>query len=94
VSALLAYLLFSILGILRNPEVAAARRGLLAALAALVIALGWALSPQQALALSLAAAALLGFVALALSLRTRCAGTAWPGWRSRVCFSCWWPSPG
>jgi GGDEF domain-containing protein len=38
------------------------------------IALGWALAPQQSLALSLAAAAFLGFVALALSLRTALRG--------------------
>jgi hypothetical protein len=60
----------------------------------LVIALGWALSPQQSLMLSLAAAALMGFVALASACAAHCAGTAWPGWRWRACFSCWWPLPG
>lgn len=74
VSILLAYLLFSILGILRNPASQRNAVALLAALAALVIALGWALSPQQSLMLSLAAAALLGFVALAFSLRSALRG--------------------
>jgi len=74
VSVLLAYLLFSILGILRNP--ASQRRALLllAAFAALVIALGWALNPRESLMLSLAAATLLGFTALALSLRSALRG--------------------
>lgn len=70
VSVLLAYLLFSILGILRSPSSQRRALALLAALAALVIALGWALAPQQSLMLSLAAAALLGFAALAFSLRS------------------------
>ena len=74
VSALLAYLLFSILGILRSPASQQRAVALLGVMAALVIALGWALSPQQSLALSLGAAAFLGFVALALSLRTALRG--------------------
>ena len=74
VSVLLAYLLFSILGILRSPSSQRRALLLLAAVAALVIALGWALSPQQSLMLSLAAAALMGFVALALSLRSALRG--------------------
>jgi GGDEF domain-containing protein len=74
VSVLLAYLLFSILGILRSPASQRRAGALLAALAALVIALGWALSPQQSLMLSLAAAALLGFAALAFSLRSALRG--------------------
>jgi len=74
VSVLLAYLLFSILGILRNPTAQRRALMLLAAVAALVIALGWALSPQQSLMLSLAGAALMGFVALALSLRNALRG--------------------
>jgi GGDEF domain-containing protein len=74
VSVLLAYLLFSILGILRNPASRRHAVALLAALAALVIGLGWALSPAQSLMLSLAAAALLGVVALAFSLRTALRG--------------------
>jgi GGDEF domain-containing protein len=69
VSALLAYLLFSILGILRNPKSQRRALTLLATLAALVIAAGWVVSPQQALAISLAAATFLGFVALGFSLR-------------------------
>lgn len=74
VSALLAYLLFSILGILRSPKSKRRALTLLAVLAALVIVAGWVLSPQQALALSLAAAGFLGVVALGFSLRN-----AWRG---------------
>ncbi|CAN7294367.1 diguanylate cyclase domain-containing protein [Polaromonas sp. LjRoot131] len=74
VSVLLAYLLFSILGILRSP--ASQRRALLllAGVAGGVIALGWALSPQQSLMLSLAGAALMGCAALVLSLRSALRG--------------------
>jgi GGDEF domain-containing protein len=74
VSVLLAYLLFSILGILRKPKSQRRALALLAALALSVIAAGWAFSPQQALLLSLAAAMLLGFVALAFSLRNALRG--------------------
>jgi GGDEF domain-containing protein len=74
VSVLLAYLLFSILGILRSPSSQRRAVALLAALAVLVIALGWELSPQQSLMLSLAAAALLGLAALAFSLRSALRG--------------------
>ena len=74
VSVLLAYLLFSILGILRSPKSQRRALMLLAALAVFVIAAGWILSAQQALALSLAAAVLLGFVALAFSLRNALRG--------------------
>lgn len=74
VSVLLAYLLFSILGILRSPKSQRRALVLLAALAVFVIAAGWMLSAQQALALSLAAAVFLGFVALAFSLRNALRG--------------------
>ncbi|EJL86795.1 GGDEF domain-containing protein [Polaromonas sp. CF318] len=74
VSVLLAYLLFSILGILRSPSSQRRALLLLAGVAVLVIGLGWAVSPQQSLMLSLAAAALMGFVALALSLRSALRG--------------------
>lgn len=74
VSVLLAYLLFSILGILRSPKSRQRAVTLLAGFAVLVIAVGWALSPQQALALSLAAAVFLGFVALGFSLRNALRG--------------------
>jgi GGDEF domain-containing protein len=74
VSPLLAYLLFSILGILRSQKSQRRAVTLLAALAILVIVVGWAVSPQQALALSLAAAAFLGFVALGFSLRNALRG--------------------
>ncbi|MEO7886787.1 MAG: GGDEF domain-containing protein, partial [Polaromonas sp.] len=74
VAAVLSYLLFSILGILRNP--ASARRAwvLLASLALLVMAGGWALSPHHALALSLGLACLLALVAMGLSLRSAVRG--------------------
>ncbi|MEP6773571.1 MAG: GGDEF domain-containing protein, partial [Polaromonas sp.] len=74
VAAVLSYLLFSILGILRNP--ASARRALvlLAGLALLVMAGGWALSPHHALALSLGLACLLALVAMGLSLRSAVRG--------------------
>jgi GGDEF domain-containing protein len=74
VSVLLAYLLFSILGVLRNPRSQRRAVTLLAALAVLVMALGWAVSPQSALAISLAAALFLGFVALGFSLRNALSG--------------------
>lgn len=74
VSVLLAYLLFSILGILRGPSSQRRALLLLAGVAGGVIALGWALSPQQSLMLSLAGAALMGFAALVLSLRSALRG--------------------
>lgn len=74
VSVLLAYLLFSILGILRSPSSQRRALLLLAAVAGGVIALGWALSPQQSLMLSLAGAGLLGLAALVLSLRSALRG--------------------
>lgn len=74
VSVLLAYLLFSILGILRSPSSQRRALLLLAGVAGGVIALGWALSPQQSLMLSLAGAALMGFAALVLSLRSALRG--------------------
>lgn len=74
VSVLLAYLLFSILGILRSPSSQRRALLLLAGVAGGVMALGWALSPQQSLMLSLAGAGLLGLVALVLSLRSALRG--------------------
>jgi GGDEF domain-containing protein len=74
VSVLLAYLLFSILGILRSPSSQRRALLLLAGVAGGVMALGWALSPQQSLMLSLAGAGLLGLAALVLSLRSALRG--------------------
>ena len=74
VSAILAYLLFSILGLLRQPGLRHRTRQALAALAAAVMLAGWLIAPQQALGLSLAMAYLLGLLALSLSLRS-----AWRG---------------
>ena len=74
VSALLAYLLFSVLGVLRQP---ATRRSTIVALAALaggVIGVGWLLPPLQALAWGVAMACLLGGVALFLSLLSAARG--------------------
>ena len=74
VSALLAYMFFSLLGVLRH---AAIRRRTIIALAALasgVIGVGWLLAPLQALALGAAMACLLGGVALSLALRSAARG--------------------
>jgi GGDEF domain-containing protein len=74
VSALLAYQLFSVLGVLRQP---ATRRRTIKALAAFtvgVLALGWSLEPPQALAWSAATACLLGGVALYLAVRSAARG--------------------
>jgi GGDEF domain-containing protein len=70
VSTFLAYLFFATFGLLREPE--APRRAIvvLAALGAAVIAAGWLMPPQQALAVGIALACLLGALALALSLRS------------------------
>ena len=70
VSALLAYLLFSVLGVLR--QAATRRRTILAlaALVAVVMGVGWLLAPLQALALGSAMACLLGGVSLFLALRS------------------------
>jgi GGDEF domain-containing protein len=74
VSALLAYLLFSMLGLLRQREVRRRTMLTLAALAAVVMMSGWLTQPQQALRLSLAMVYLLGLVALILSLRSALRG--------------------
>jgi len=74
VSALLAYLLFSFLGILRQPEARRYAIKALLVLVAAVIVIGWLLPPPQALALSLAMAYLLGATALVLSIRSALRG--------------------
>ena len=74
VSALLAYMLFSVLGVLRQ---AATRRRTSLALAVLaggVMGVGWLLPPLQALALGAAMACLLGGEALFLALRSAARG--------------------
>ena len=69
ISALLAYLLLYVLGILRQREVAR-RAGLaLACVTALVLAGSWWLAPFRAQALGTAIACLIGLAALALSVR-------------------------
>lgn len=74
VSALLAYLLFSILGILRRPKTRRRTILTLAALAAVTTAAGWLMPPPQALALGTSLACLLGVVALAFSVRSALRG--------------------
>lgn len=69
VSALLAYLLFSLLGLLRPPRRRRLVRWALAAAAAGGAAAGWLLTPTLALALGLVMAFLMGMVALVLCLR-------------------------
>lgn len=74
VSAVLAYLLLSLLGLLRQPGVRQRCQFALSALACGVIGAGWMVTPTRALALSLTMACLLGGVALAFSVRS-----AWRG---------------
>lgn len=74
VSTLLAYLLFSILGLLRQPRTRRRAILTLVALAATSIAAGQLMSPLQALALGTALACLLGVVALAFSVRSALRG--------------------
>jgi GGDEF domain-containing protein len=74
VSTLLAYLLFSILGILRPPKTRRQVITALATLAAAVIVAGWFVQPLQALGLSTAVACLLGVVALAASVHSALRG--------------------
>lgn len=69
VSAVLIYLLFSMLGLIHQPKIRRRAITALAALAASVMAAGWLLPPLQALALGMAQTWLLGVVALAFSMR-------------------------
>ena len=74
VSAVLVYFLLTMLGLFPQPEL---RRRAIAALTVLTVAVvlaGWSLSPQQALALGLAQAWLLGVVALIASVRSAMRG--------------------
>jgi GGDEF domain-containing protein len=70
VSAVLAYLLFSILGTLASREARRRTALALAALAGVGMALGWLLPPQASLALGLAIACGLALVALGVALRS------------------------
>ncbi len=74
VSALLTYLLFSLLGLLRRPKTRRCTITALAAIAVVTMVAGWFLQPLQALALGTATACLLGLLALALSLRSALRG--------------------
>jgi GGDEF domain-containing protein len=74
VSALLAYLLFSVLGVLRQPAIRRRTMLALSTFAAGVLGVGWLLEPLQALALSAAMACLLGGVALFLAVRSAARG--------------------
>jgi GGDEF domain-containing protein len=72
-AAILGLLLFWLLGVLRGGRVRSSA-GSMAAATAVVVSVGWWLSPQGALALSVAAQALLVALGLAASLRS-----AWRG---------------
>ena len=74
VSTLLAYLLFSMLGLFRQTKIRRKAEAALAVLAAAVLAAGWLLPPLQALGLAMAQSWLLGVVALALSVRSALRG--------------------
>jgi GGDEF domain-containing protein len=69
-SALLLCLLFSMLGLFREPRTRRRPLWLLVGLTLATVGAGWLLSPWQALALGVAQAGLLGLVALAFSLRS------------------------
>jgi GGDEF domain-containing protein len=70
VSAILAYQLFSILGLLSKPQARQRARLLLILVAAGGMAAGWLLPAGQSLGLGLAIAGWLGLVALGLALRS------------------------
>ena len=74
VSAVLVYLLLSVLGLFQQPKTLRRAIAALVVLAAAVSATGWLLPPLQALALGLAQAWLLGLVALAASVRSAMRG--------------------
>lgn len=74
VSAVLAYLLFSIMGVLAKPDV---RRRSVLALVVLVLAgvsVGWLLPPMQALGVGVGIACSLGLVGLVVTLRSALRG--------------------
>ena len=70
VSALLLCLLFTMLGLFRGVRAWRRPGGWLAGLTLATVAVGWLVSPRQALLLGLAQAGLLGLVALVFSLRS------------------------
>jgi GGDEF domain-containing protein len=74
VSALLAYQLFSVLGVLRQPSTRRITIQVLVAFTVGVLGIGWLLEPLHALALSAVMACLLGGVALALAVRSAVRG--------------------
>lgn len=73
-SSLLAYMLMYMLGLLRRRWVAQRAIAALGALAAIVLAVGWTLAPQQALVLSAGVACLLGALALGTAVRSALRG--------------------
>ncbi len=81
VSCFLAYLLFSILGILARRKTRRRTQAALWTLALGGIAAGWLLAPQRALALGVGIACGLGVVALGVALRSAWRGDrlAWTG---------------
>ncbi len=74
VSAVLAYLLFSMLGLLGQPATRYRTIAALVVLAGSVILIGWLLPAPQALALSATTTCLLGIVALLASVRSALRG--------------------
>ena len=74
VSAVLACLLFAILGLLRKPKIRRRTVAAMAALAGVVIGVGWLLTPLHALVLGMSMAGLLGVAALSLSIRSALRG--------------------
>lgn len=70
VSVFLAYLLFSILGLLAKRRVRVRTRLALGVMTLSAMAVSWALPPQQSLALGMGLACLMGVVALGISLRS------------------------
>lgn len=74
VGGLLAYLLFAMLGVLKSRVHQRRAMQALGVVSALVLALGWVMSPQQALALSVVTACLLGALAWLVCLRSALRG--------------------
>jgi len=69
-ATMLGLMLLSMLGVMRHAESARKLRGGMMALAAVVIAVGWALDARQALALSSAASLAIGSAMLAACIRS------------------------
>ena len=88
-SGALGLMLLAMLGLMRQPARARRIRRALLGLSALVLMVGWALTPFAALALSSVVTILGGALALAACVRSALAATGWPGWPCTACHSCW-----